>query len=70
MPLLANLLYSTLKASVWGLFFLLLIFLLFIVLVGVNSTLGRCGGRLCSHSPLHMLLGQHLLYTHTGDVAM
>lgn len=70
MGLLANLFYGILKTSIWGLFLLILIFLLIIVLVGVNSTLGRCGGRPCSHSPLHMLLGQHLLYTHTGDVAM
>lgn len=68
--LFAHLLYTILKVSTWILLFLLLVFMLVLILVGVNSTLSRCGGRLCSHSPLHMLLGQHLDYEHAGSVAM
>ncbi|XP_019850011.1 PREDICTED: uncharacterized protein LOC109580893 [Amphimedon queenslandica] len=60
---------KTLK-MMWLLFFAVLLIFLFLVLVEFfEFCLGYCSNRqACSRSPLRMILGQYIQYTHTGEV--
>uniref|UniRef100_A0A1X7UDT0 EF-hand domain-containing protein n=1 Tax=Amphimedon queenslandica TaxID=400682 RepID=A0A1X7UDT0_AMPQE len=66
---LSNVCMFTLKTLLWLLLCTVLLILLFLALVEFKSSLGRCSiGQACSRSPLRMILGQYIQYTHTGEV--
>lgn len=65
---LGRFIWNTIKTCVLLSLFLALLFLLLLIIIGLSSTLTRCGGRVCNQSPLHMFFGQNLEYTHTGEV--
>ena len=70
LPRVSRALYSLLKGVVWLMLLTLLITTLFLILIEFNGVLKQCGGRVCHHPLLHMILGQNLQYTRNGTVAM
>jgi uncharacterized membrane protein len=62
--------WAVMRGSLWLLLMIVVVLSLVVLLVSVNSSLGRCGGKFCSDSPLHMILGQHLKFINSGHVPL